>query len=81
MQLFPHEGIQRRTSASYALPYQMPFCQTASLLPSVTQQQNVMGYCWEGSTSTAVPPISTSEIVGQHNNIGGITFRAALVEC
>ena len=58
----------------------MPFCQIAPLLPSATQQQNVMGYWWEGSTSIATPPTSASDVVGQHHKIGGITFRAALTE-
>ena len=66
--------------ASYTLPRQTPLCQTAPLLPSVTQQQNVMG-CWcEGSTTTATPPTSTSDIVIQHTKIRGITFGAALVD-
>jgi len=56
----------------------MPFCQTAPLLPSVTQQQNVMKYWWEGSTFTAITR-SASDIMGQHCNIGGTTFRAAYV--
>jgi len=47
------------------------------LLPSVTQPRNVMGYQWEGSASTAMPP-SVSDVTGQHHNIGGITFRAVL---
>ena len=34
------------------------------LLPSVTQQQNEMGYWWERSTSTAVPPKSVSDVMG-----------------
>jgi len=56
----------------------MSFCQTASLLPSVTQQQNVRGYWWGGSTS--VPPPSASDVVDQPNNkIGGITFGVDLV--
>jgi len=38
-----------------------------------------MGYWWEGSLSTAIPPTSASDIVGQHNKTGGITFRAAIV--
>ena len=62
---FSHERIQWHTTTSYTLPHQMPFCQTAPLLTSVTQQQNVMEYWWEGSTSTAVPPTSTSDIAGQ----------------
>ena len=40
----------------YALPYQIPLCETATLLPSIPQQLNVMGYVWEGSTFTAVLP-------------------------
>lgn len=57
----------------------MPFCQTASLLPSVTRQQHVMEYWWVGSTLTAIPPVFTSDVVSQHNEIGGITFKAALI--
>jgi len=38
------------------------------------------GYWWEGSTSTAVPPTYNSYVVGQNHKIGGIAFRAALVE-
>ena len=39
-----------------------------------------MGYWWEGSTSTAIPPTFTSDVVGQHNKIGGNIFRAALAQ-
>jgi len=46
---------------------QMPFFQTAPPLPSVTQQENVMKYSWEGSISAALPPTSTSDVVSQHN--------------
>ena len=45
VQFFLHGGIQFHTFASYTLPCQTPFCQTAPLLPSVPWQQNVMGYC------------------------------------
>ena len=62
-----------------SLPCQTPLCQAAPLLPSITEQQNVMEYWWEGSTSTAILPPPTSDFVGQHNNIGGITFRVALL--
>ena len=75
----PHEEIQRYTFASYVLPCRMPFCQTASLLPSVTQQQNLKEYLWEDSTSTAMQPTSISDIESQHNKIWGITFGAGLV--
>ena len=67
--LFIHEGIQFHTFSSYALPCQMPLCQTTPLLPSVKQQQSVMEYCWKGSTSTAIPPTFISDDLGQHNKI------------
>lgn len=57
-----------------------PLPQTAPLLPSVTRQQNVVDYWRESSTSTAIPPPSASDIVGQRNTIGGITFGAANVQ-
>jgi len=38
----------------------------------------VMEYWWEGSTSAAVPPTSISDVMGEHNKIGGITFKPAL---
>ena len=67
------------TFVSDTLPCQMLLCQTAPLLPSVTRQQNIMEYWQEGSTPTAIPPTSTSDVMGQHNKTGGITFRATLV--
>ena len=79
MQFFPHGGIQLHTFASYALPCQTPFSQTAPLLSSVARQQNLTEYWREGSTSTAIPPISASDFVDQHNKIGAITFGAAVV--
>jgi len=36
-----------------------------------------MEYWWEGSTSTAIPPTSISGIMGQCNNMRGITLGAA----
>ena len=75
----PHGGIEWHTFASYALPCQMPFCQSASLLPAATQQQDVTEDWWKGSTSTVIPPIFTSDVTGYHNKIGGITFGAALI--
>ena len=78
---FPRGGIQYHTFALYALPCWLHCCQTALLLPSVTQKQNVVEYCQEGSASTAIQPVSVSGIVGQHNKTGSITFRAALILC
>ena len=63
---FPHGGIKVHTFALWGFPGQMPFHHTAPLLPSVTWQQNVTEYWWEGSTSTAIPPTSTSDTMGQH---------------
>ena len=74
-----HKGIQLHPFAPYSLPCQTPICQTAPLLPSVTQQQNVMGYWREGSTSAAIPQISTSDVMGQQKKIGGISVGAALI--
>ena len=71
--------IQFHTFASSALRCQTPLCQSAPLLPSVTQQRRVMGYWWEGSASTAIPPTSNSDVMGQHHKIRGITAAAALV--
>lgn len=76
--IFPHSGIKLRTFASHAFSGQMLFSQIASLLPDIAWQQNVMEYFWEGSTSTAIPPISACDITGQHNEEGGIIFAAVL---
>ena len=38
-----------------------------------------MGCWWKDSSSIAIPPTSASKVVGQRNKIGGITFRAALI--
>jgi len=70
--------IQCYFLASYVHPCQMPFCQTASLLPCVTCQQHVMGYCQEGSTSTVIPPTSVSGVMDQNNKIGINTSPVAL---
>ena len=50
----------------------LPLC--CSLLYS---SENVMRHWWEGSASTAVPPPSASDAVGQHNQIGDIISGAA----
>ena len=42
MTFFLHGRIQWHTFASYTLLFQMPFCQTASLMSCVTWQQNRM---------------------------------------
>jgi len=55
------------------------FFQTAPLLRSVIQQQNMTEYWLEVSIPTAIPLTSISYIVGQNNKKGGIIFRVALV--
>ena len=77
---FPCGKIQCHTFALHALLCQIPFCQTVLLPPPVTQQQNAKEYCWKSSTSTAAQPPSASDVVGQQNKIGDITFRAALID-
>jgi len=57
-----------------------PLDQTAPLLPAVTRQHSVMEYGWEGSAFITITTTSTSDIMGQHNKIGGIIFRVALTE-
>ena len=42
-------------------------------------QESIMEYWLESSTSPAIPPTSASGIMGQHNKIGGIIFRAPLI--
>jgi len=39
-----------------------------------------MKYWWEVPVSTAVPPMSTFDVLGQHEKTGSITFRAVLVQ-
>ena len=66
--------IQFHTLTSHALPYQTTFCQATSLSPSLAWLENVKDYWWEGATSTAIPLISASDVICQHNKIGDITF-------
>jgi len=77
MLLCPHEKIQCYTFVSYALPRQSQFCQAVPLLLSIAQQQDGKECWWEGSASTAIPPASVSEDMGQHHKIGCITFGAS----
>jgi len=56
-----------------------PLDQTAPLLPAVTRQHSVMEYGWEGSAFITITTTSTSDIMGQHNKIGGITLGASFV--
>ena len=76
---YPHIFASNKQQPSYMLPRQMPFCQTAPVLPSVTQQQNGMEWWWDSSTSAAIPLTSASDIMGQHSKTGGITFGATLI--
>jgi len=71
---FLHGGIQWHTFASSTLVFW-----SGPLLPPIAQQQSVREYCWEGSTSIAIPSTSTADIVGQHTKIGDVTFGTAFV--
>jgi len=74
---FLHRRIQLYHFASYVFPCQMPFCQAAPLLPSVTGWQNVMEYWWEGLTSTVIPSTSTSGTMSQHKQTRDILILAS----
>ena len=50
-----------------------PSCVSSVLLLLLTE------YWREGSTSTAISTIFASDVVSQHNKIGGINFGTALV--
>ena len=77
--VFLHGGIWWHTFASHTLPYQAPFCQTVLLLPSVTWQQHMTEYWWEGAKPTAIPQTSSSNFMDQHKKIQGITSKATLI--
>jgi len=47
-------------------------CPSAAICPTATKCNGIL----VGRYSTAVPPMSTSDIMGHHYKIGGITFRA-----
>jgi len=51
----------------------LPLC--CLLFPS----NRTMKYWWEGSVSTVIPSPFTSNIIGQHNKIGGIIFGAVFI--
>ena len=52
---------------------------TLSESPSAAICHTATEYWWKGTTSTAISPTSASDIMGQHNKIGGITFGAAFM--
>jgi hypothetical protein len=54
----------------------LPDCPSAAICRMATKLTN---YWLEGSTSTAIPPASASDVVGQNNKIGGITFGAPFI--
>jgi hypothetical protein len=56
----------------------LPSCFPAAICHTATKHTN---YWQGGSTSIAIPPASTSNIVGRHNKIGGITFSVPLELC
>jgi len=49
--IFLCRGIQFHAFGKYTFPCQAPFCHTASLLPSIAQQQNIIEYWWGDSSS------------------------------
>lgn len=51
-------------------------CTSAAISCMATKCSRILE---KGSTSIAVPRVSTSGVTGQHNKIGSVAFRAALV--
>ena len=52
-------------------------CHFESSMESLTAA--VMENWWDGSASTAILPTSTSNVIGQHSRIRGITLRAVFI--
>ena len=79
MPFFPRGGIQWHTFPSYTLPCQTPLCQTAPLLPSVTQQKK----CNRILVGRFSLYCHTTNMLHWHHGptskIGGITFRVVLI--
>ena len=71
---FLHRGIQFCTFPLYALLCQVPFCQIAPLLPTVTWQWNVMDF-WFSLYCHTTNMYHVGHH-GRHNKIGGISFEA-----
>ena len=74
---FLHGGIQWHifalcTSMSDAILSDYP---SAAICRTATKCNGILV---ESSVSTATPPTSTSDFVGQHNKVGGIAFGAVL---
>ena len=79
---FQHRGVLWHTFASYSLPCQMPFCQdcpSAAICCAATKWNGILIASFKLLATTALAPTSASDVVGQHNIMGGITFRAALM--
>lgn len=68
-------GIKFHTFTSYALPFQ-----TTPLPSFITRQLHIASYCLGSSTSTAISPTSTPDLVGQHKTEGD-TFRYSAEDC
>lgn len=60
-------------------PHSFETSYLSASLSAVAQQQYVIEYWREGSSSTALPPTFASGIVSQHNKLGDFTFGTALV--
>jgi len=75
---FLHMEEFNDTFASYLLSRMTPFFQ--AFPSSVVHKQNVKENWCKGTAPTALPLTIASEVMGQCNKKGGITFRAALVD-
>ena len=73
---FSHRWIQWHTPASHT-PLHQILCLTAAICRTATNFNGIL----EGTLNfyTAIPPPCTYDMVGQHNKIGGVTFRASFI--
>lgn len=80
-QFFLHE-VQFSDTALFHTYFHIRLCfVTAPLLTSITWQQNVMEKNIGGKVQPLLPlpPTSAYDVMAQHNKVGDITFRLALV--
>jgi len=74
----PRFGLQKHSASLHQYQQVQFFSHGTNVAPNVTEYYS-LEYWWEGSASAALPPTSTSDVMGQHHNIGGITFGATLI--
>ena len=78
MPFFLHGGIQdfrRYFTRTFMSDTILSNCSSAAICHIATKYNSMLA---ESSASTAIPPTSISNVMGQHNKTEGITFGGAL---